>query len=322
MRKRIVSILLIVMLFNLVIMPINTVYAEQSDIIWLEEDYDWVNAFSEGLSIIRLDGKYGFIDKMGIEVVSPKYHYLSFFSEGLAIAELNGKWGVINKIEKEVIPFKYDYIDFGYMKNPFGEGLIAVQLDGRWGYLDNTNTEVIPLEYDNVSIFSVGVAILKVNDKWGIMQNSLLNKSEIKLKAIPTSSNILTNGKKVYFDAYLINNNNYFKLRDLATVVNGTEKQFEVTWDEARRAISLISNKSYTPVGGEMIKGDGQLKEAIPNTSAIYKDGSEIKLVAYTINGNNYFKLRDVAEAFNIGVTWDDATKTIRIDTKSDYIAD
>jgi hypothetical protein len=83
----------------------------------------------------------------------------------------------------------------------------------------------------------------KVNDKWGIMQNSLLNKSEIKLKAIP-------------------------------------------------------------------------------NTSAIYKDGSEIKLVAYTINGNNYFKLRDVAEAFNIGVTWDDATKTIRIDTKSDYIAD
>ncbi|NMA03276.1 MAG: WG repeat-containing protein, partial [Clostridiales bacterium] len=141
MRKRIVSILLIVMLFNLVIMPINTVYSEQSDIIWLEEDYDWVNAFSEGLSIIRLDGKYGFIDKMGIEVVSPKYHYLSFFSEGLAIAELNGKWGVINKIEKEVIPFKYDYIDFGYMKNPFGEGLIAVQLDGRWGYLDNTNTE-------------------------------------------------------------------------------------------------------------------------------------------------------------------------------------
>jgi hypothetical protein len=44
-----------------------------------------------------------------------------------------------------------------------------------------------------------------------------------------------------------------------------------------------------------------------------------IKLTAYTINGNNFFKLRDLTQAFNIGVTWDGATQTVGIDTKLDY---
>jgi V8-like Glu-specific endopeptidase len=39
-------------------------------------------------------------------------------------------------------------------------------------------------------------------------------------------SKILVDGKTVLHDAYLINDNNYFKLRDLATVINGTKKQF------------------------------------------------------------------------------------------------
>src|SRR5690606_13684686 len=57
--------------------------------------------------------------------------------------------------------------------------------------------------------------------------------------AVPTSSTVLVNGEEVAFDAYVINSNNYFKLRDLAHVVSGTEKQFEVSWDGANNTISL-----------------------------------------------------------------------------------
>lgn len=137
--------------------------------------------------------------------------------------------------------------------------------------------------------------------------------------ATPTSSKVYVNGKLVEFDAYTINGNNYFKLRDLAKVVSGTEKQFEVTWDGAKNAINLISDESYTAVGGELSKGDGKVKTATICTSTIYKDGEEIALTAYTINGNNYFKLRDVAQVFNIGVGWDGQTNTITIDTSIDY---
>lgn len=141
------------------------------------------------------------------------------------------------------------------------------------------------------------------------------------LKAAPTASKILVNGKSVSFDSYTINGSNYFKLRDLASAVNGTGKQFDVSWDNAAKTINLISDKAYTAVGGEMTTGDGNEKTPVPNTSIIMKDGVQIPLEAYTIDGNTYFKLRDLAQAFNIGVTWDNATKTIGIDTTAGYVA-
>ena len=49
------------------------------------------------------------------------------------------------------------------------------------------------------------------------------------ITAKPTESNVLVNGVSKSFDAYNINGSNYFKLRDLAYVLNGTEKQFEIT---------------------------------------------------------------------------------------------
>jgi len=137
--------------------------------------------------------------------------------------------------------------------------------------------------------------------------------------AIPTASIVLVNGGNVAFDAYNINGNNYFKLRDLAFTLNGTAKQFAVGWDGANNAISLTSGQPYEPVGGEMTgKGAGS-KEAVPTASKIYMDGKVVLFTAYNIGDNNYFKLRDIGEAFDFGVDWDGAAQTIRIDTSKGY---
>lgn len=141
-------------------------------------------------------------------------------------------------------------------------------------------------------------------------------------KATPTNAKVLVNGTFTAFDAYNINGNNYFKLRDLAKVVNGTKKQFEVTWDGSKNAIDLVSGKAYSPVGGELSKGDGIEKMAKLTNSDIYKNGVLISLTAYNINGNNYFKLRDIAQAFDIGLVWNPQTATIGIDTTLSYTAE
>ena len=142
------------------------------------------------------------------------------------------------------------------------------------------------------------------------------------VKAMATYSKVEVNGKPTDLEAYNIGDNNYFKLRDLAQVVNNTEKNYEVEWDGAKNAINLISNKVYTTVGGELAKGDNVAKNTTPTESTIYKDGVEVELTAYTIGENNFFKLRDIAKAFDIGITWDNATKTIDIDTSIGYVAE
>ncbi|MCL2153416.1 MAG: copper amine oxidase N-terminal domain-containing protein [Oscillospiraceae bacterium] len=139
--------------------------------------------------------------------------------------------------------------------------------------------------------------------------------SAAALTATPTASTVLVDGANIAFDAYYIEGNNYFKLRDIANSLSGSEKQFEVSWDAANKAIFLASGKAYTPVGGEMASKGSDDKTPWPTSSKIYLDGKEVAFTAYYIEGNNYFKLRDIGEAVGFKVDYYDSEKTVAIDT-------
>lgn len=143
---------------------------------------------------------------------------------------------------------------------------------------------------------------------------------DVSILAKPTESKVLVDGKSIPFEAYNINGSNYFKLRDIAMALNGTDKKFEVIWDNDNNAIDLISDKSYTAIGAELAVSDNPVeKKAIPTSSKIYLNGQEKSLIVYQIGENNYFKLRDIGKEINFGITWDSASNSIIIDTKSSY---
>ena len=48
-------------------------------------------------------------------------------------------------------------------------------------------------------------------------------------------------------------------------------------------------------------------------------NGQAIELTGYNINGNNYFKLRDIGEAVGFSVEWNGVTRTVEIDTTKAY---
>lgn len=137
--------------------------------------------------------------------------------------------------------------------------------------------------------------------------------------AVPTASTVYVNGAQVAFDAYNIAGNNYFKLRDLAFILSGSEAQFEVGWNAAANSIQLTTRKPYTPVGGEMSAGSKINQIGKPTSSSVYLNGAKAEFTAYNINGNNYFKLRDIGQAINFSVEWDGARRCITIDTSLPY---
>lgn len=149
--------------------------------------------------------------------------------------------------------------------------------------------------------------------------SSQVVKQDPGFNVVSSNAIVNVNGEIIDFEAYNIDENNYFKLRDLAAVLSGSEKQFEVGWDEVNKSINLVSGQAYTTVGGELTKSDVKEIQAIESASSIYKDGEEVELKAYTIGSNNYFKLRDIGKAFNFGIDWDENTKSIKIDTSIEY---
>lgn len=131
--------------------------------------------------------------------------------------------------------------------------------------------------------------------------------------AKPSSSKIMVNGEEAALQAYTIDGNTYFKIRDVGAMLNGTDHQFNVVWDNAKKAIHLQSGAEYQMVGGELASAGQGNQNASLSSSKVYLDENNISLKAYTIDGSTYFKLRDLGEAMGFDVGWDSAGGNIVI---------
>jgi len=76
--------------------------------------------------------------------------------------------------------------------------------------------------------------------------------------------------------------------------------------------IVITTGQDYKGNGGKVASGK---KTATTTSANIYIDGSYVQLEGYSINGSNYFKLRDIAEFVDAEVAWNNATKSVDIIT-------
>ncbi len=147
--------------------------------------------------------------------------------------------------------------------------------------------------------------------------------------AHPGSYAVYINDVPVNFEAYSINGSSYFKLKDVAYSLLGTEKQFNVVWDGSYKidigdksyngVVLLYSKTPYTITGGEMAVGDGISKPAKLTGSPLILDGRLISPTGYNIKGHNFFKLRDLGDVFDFNVSWDSSKRAIIINTSESY---
>lgn len=72
--------------------------------------------------------------------------------------------------------------------------------------------------------------------------------------AAPIEYTLSVDGKSVSLWAYKIGGGMYFKLRDLAMALSGTEKQFDISWtfDSDYMGIDLLSGRAYMSIGSEL----------------------------------------------------------------------
>ena len=126
-------------------------------------DYDYVDVFYEGLALVIKNGKYGFINETGKEVIPCIYAGAKGFSEGYAAIrdkEETCRWGYIDKNNKPISEFKY------YTAYNFHEG-IGVVYDGKYfGAIDTNGREIIPCKFNFLGKFENGLAYACVNAKY------------------------------------------------------------------------------------------------------------------------------------------------------------
>ncbi len=134
-------------------------------------------------------------------------------------------------------------------------------------------------------------------------------------RIMPTLQRFIIDGVECSAEVYSINDENYFKLRDIAALLSGTEAQFEVVYDQATDAIALETGKAYTPVGGELAAHADRSASIVVSPQTLTVDGVEAHLTAFNLEGNNFFRLSDLSRVLGFACEYDFETNTVTLTT-------
>ena len=151
----------------------------------------------------------------------------------------------------------------------------------------------------------------------GLLLSLIIPTNIFAEKAMPNNSSkmdiIAENGdvSNYTFSTYIIKDYNYFKLRDFASYMNGTIKNFDVDYNRDKDAIEIATKTSYGDFTGLPSDNVVGAKEAVTTRQKIFIDGKEVQISGYNIDGNNYFKLRDLASALDIKIYYDSLRKSV-----------
>jgi hypothetical protein len=116
----------------------------------------------EGLSAIKKDGRYGFIDDRGRLRIANRYEAVKSFNETLAAVKIRGKWGFINHGDQLAIQPVYDEVF------EFNKGRCVVRQGNFYGIIDKSGRLVLPVRYDSLVLLGENRFKLKQNNVWGL----------------------------------------------------------------------------------------------------------------------------------------------------------
>ena len=131
---------------------------------------------------------YFLIDHTGKRMSNKSYHCITRPADGMAAVRLNGRWGYVDRTGKEVIAPRFS------MAKPFGEGVAAVRVlnakgedelgEGKWGFLNHQGRFLVSPRFkvDQIGTFSEGLIAVE-----GV-PSAMLDKSAAGRKALAAAA--------------------------------------------------------------------------------------------------------------------------------------
>ena len=120
---------------------------------------------SRGFFIIEKDEKEGIINFSGEEVVPTTYDNIDGFSDGLSRVKQDGKYGFIDRKGTIIIPINLIYDDV----DDFSNGLCRVKKDDRYGFINKIGKLIVPVFHDKASAINEKLCLVKKDGKWGMI---------------------------------------------------------------------------------------------------------------------------------------------------------
>ncbi|WP_071025556.1 hypothetical protein [Peptoniphilus raoultii] len=120
-----------------------------------------------------------------------------------------------------------------------------------------------------------------------------------------SSQAIILDGKEIPTKGYIINNSNYFKLRDIAALLSEGEASFSINYNSTKNAIEISRDGTYKKGENDLNALENSDSNPKKSSQRVFVDGEEVQFDAYNIDDFNYFKLRDLGRVIGFYVDFD-----------------
>jgi hypothetical protein len=287
-----------------------------------EFNYDCAKSYSEGMLAVANngwwgiadpvypcrsynEGKWGFIDVRGNEIIPLIYDYVSNFNEGIAVVSKDGRYGAINNQGNVVVPIIYEDIS-----SSASEGVLCVCADGKWGYVDLTGQAITSTIFDFCCFFREGLAVNAQGGKWGAIDKN--GKT-----VIPFTYDNMWNFSEGLARVRVVKGGKWGFLDTNGNIV--IEPVYQAASDFVDGTAFVKKDNKFGVISKTSIP-----YSAKPTSSSVLVNGNKVAFDAYNINGNNYIKLRDLAMALNgsdkqFEVAWDSINNAISLKSGNPY---
>lgn len=235
-------------------------------------NYENVGVYSSGFCSVQNKGAWGFVDLYGKQRIGCNYIQVGIFGNENKVSVVNseGETFFIDEVGDKVSVSKKEYQSLGIFVNDF---IVAVKQDGKYTYIDS---ELKPLfgEYDYASNINYGVAAVKNNEQWQLInsEGSLISDSKYGDVKIDEKQIAFRNGR-----AFVLNETGkYIMVDSEANKVGNLEyDDAKVFSSESPAAVKIDGKWCFVDSQGELIsdKKYDDARSFINGLAAICKDG-------------------------------------------------
>lgn len=135
--------------------------------------------------------------------------------------------------------------------------------------------------------------------------------------AVPNNALVLVDNTPVNLLSYNIQDFTYYRLRDLAVVLKDSNASFDIEWNAEVKRIDINPHSPYAETAPADVQGQSGNRIAIHSQDALQVAGKTPQVKAYKIDGNNFYKLRDLAPLLGFQVEWNEEMQLIHIKTEA-----
>lgn len=126
--------------------------------------FDFAQQFIASVAIVAINKKYGAIDTQGHIVVELKYDSIRYISGASLCVELNGKYDILNLRGKKLNDSSFDEVLL--RDSPI------VRTNNKYGLISKYGQIIIPTEYDNIEYISKNYYKVTLNNLYGIIDTN------------------------------------------------------------------------------------------------------------------------------------------------------